>query len=104
MNNIIECYHPKMSYFVLCIGKYIFQKYEEYCLIITQKKKIHYNKWSLCEDIEIFIRKYVSKFKTCLDPTLIIQSEFDDIKDIKSLTLDFLENILDIKSALENSK
>ena len=73
-------------------------------MLLPKNKKIHYNKWSLCEDIEIFIRKYVSKFKTCLDPTLIFQSEFDDIKDIKSLTLDFLENIFDIKNALENNK
>jgi hypothetical protein len=85
------------------IGKYIFQKYDDYCLIITQKKKIHSNKWRLCEDIEMFIRKYVSKFKTGLDPTLIIQSELDDIKDIKSLIIDFLEYIFDIKNKKENT-
>ena len=48
-------------------------------MLLPKSKKIYYNKWSLCEDIEIFIRKYVIKFKTCLDPTIIIQSEFDDM-------------------------
>lgn len=67
------------------------------------KEKIYYNKWPLCEDIDIIVRKYVSKFKTGLNPTLKIQSELD-INDIKSLTLDFLENIFDIKNTLENSK
>ena len=38
MNNIIECYHPKMSYFVFCIGKCIQQNYEDYCLTMIQKK------------------------------------------------------------------
>ena len=39
MNNIIESYRPKFLYLVLYIGKYIYLKYEDYCLAITQKKK-----------------------------------------------------------------
>ena len=85
MNNIIECNHPKMSYFVFCIGKYIQQKYEDYCLIMTQKKTILYNKWNLCSDIETFVKKYISKFDTKLEPSLIIQSEIDTIKNIKAI-------------------
>ena len=104
MNSIIECYHPKMSYFVLCLGKYIKNKYEDYCLTITQKKRIIYNKWSLCQDIETFIKKFVTKFDSKLEPSIIIQTEINDIKDIKYITSEFLEEIFDIKISLENGK
>ena len=93
-----------MSYFVLCLGKYIKNKYDDYCLTITHKKSIIYNKWFLCQDIETFIKKYVSKFDSKLEPSIIIQAEVNDIKDIKYITSEFLDEIFDVKISLENGK
>ena len=58
----------------------------------------------MCSDIETFVKKYISKFDTKLEPSLIIQSEIDTIKNIKEITYEFLEQILDFKIKLETGK
>ena len=58
----------------------------------------------MCQDIETFIKKYVAKFNSKLEPSIIIQAEVNDIKDIKYITSEFLDEIFDVKISLENGK
>ena len=58
----------------------------------------------MCQDIETFIKKYVSKFDSKLEPSIIIQAEINDIKDIKYITSEFLDEIFNVKISLENGK
>ncbi len=58
----------------------------------------------MCQDIETFVKKYVSKFDSKLEPAVIIQTEINDIKDIKYITSEFLEEIFDVKISSGNGK
>ena len=58
----------------------------------------------MCQDIETFIKKHVAKFNSKLEPSIIIQAEVNDIKDIKYITSEFLDEIFDVKISLENGK
>ena len=51
-----------------------------------------------------FIKKYISKFDIKIEPSLIIQSQIDTIKNIKAITYEFLEKIQDFKIKLETGK
>ena len=96
LNNTIKSFHPRISYLVDKLRNITINKYEEYKSPIKRPKKPVHKRYSNVEDIYTFISKYNNKYKTKINPKIIIQSDEEEVKNIYKICDKTLEAIFDI--------
>ena len=82
LNDSLNSFHPKISYLV--------EKLKNF----TNKEE-KYIKYSVIDDILLFISKFKKKYKIDLEPNIIIQEESDISKDIESICQKILDFFYD---------
>ena len=95
LNSLIECYHPKLSFLIDKYKNYIRFVYEKIKKSLINKIEEKVEKFSVVNDILLFIKKYKDLYNTDIDIINIIQNN-NEINDIIEKVCNYmLENLND---------
>ena len=81
LNSLIECYHPKLSFLIDKYKNYIRFVYEKIKKSLINKIEEKVEKFSVVNDILLFIKRYKDLYNTDIDIINIIQNN-NEINDI----------------------
>ena len=95
LNDSLNSFHPKISYLVEKLKNFTINGYQIYIESIVNNKEEKYIKYSVIDDILLFISKFKKKYKIDLEPNIIIQEESDISKDIESICQKILDFFYD---------
>ena len=93
LNAAIEVYHPKVSYLIYKYKEYLITIYRKVKESLVKNTKIVKNKFSVVDDVLMFISEYNKKYKTKLNIHKIIQSDQDELELINKIS-DYLLNLI----------
>ena len=102
-NEILDSYHPKISFMINKYKDYLIKVYEKIKSSIVNKEKVKIEKFSIVEDIISFISNYNNKYKEKLDFKLILQSDLENLEIINKIAGYLLDLYFDITLKDEES-
>ena len=95
LNSLIECYHPKLSFLIDKYKNYIRFVYEKIKKSLINKIEEKVEKFSVVNDILLFIKRYKDLYNTDIDIINIIQNN-NEVNDIIEKVCNYmLENLND---------
>ena len=94
LNDTLDSYHPKISYLNNHLKDFTIDGNKRYIVSLIKPLEEKYKKYSVCNSILDFIRKYYLKYKSKIDVTVIIQNEDDDIIQFINKSANKLEDFI----------
>ena len=78
LNNSLDCYDPKISFLITKYKEYLLKIYDKIKSSLVNKVNYSNKKFSVINDILLFIQNFNRKYKTKLDFNIILQSDEED--------------------------
>jgi hypothetical protein len=103
LNQILQCYHPKISYLINKYKIYLINLYEKIkSNLVNNNSSENNEKFSIIGDILKFVKNYNNKYKTNININLILQSSEDEKETINKICNYILDFYFDINGEEED--
>ena len=105
LNQMLQCYHPKITYLISKYKIYLINIYDKIKSNLFNKNNILFTKkFSVVDDILLFIKNYNDKYHTKINTNLIIQSDENNMKIINKICIYLLDIFFDIYYEEDNNQ